>query len=425
MSEYAVGLSDIAIYIPRPRITTEALIRNRIRKKPALERRLNRAVSSTGQMAIRFPELWQDSATLAAESLSLLMGRSSAWESSYLRYLAVGSETSVDQSKPISSYVHGMVQRAGHSIPETISNYQVQHACAGGTIALLGIGALLRSSGHVEENGVVICSDVARYETFTTAEITQGAGAVALLVEQNPRLLDIDIETQGYASKDVDDFFRPNGSVTARVKGGYSIQCYNEALEIAFQDHCRRRGEDPQEVLRSTDIFVFHAPFYEMASLAAHRLITSHLRLSGSSLADFLDERGFRRGSEPITRIGNIYSGSAYLSLAYQLAERHRALGDGIIGRNILIASYGSGNTMAVVSGRVASEAPGIISGWDLAEIDTSAREVEFAEYEEWIGAPYARSTYEKRLEGRRIPSGQYYLAGIREDGYHEYRNAE
>ncbi|HUJ73952.1 MAG TPA: hypothetical protein VL359_03800, partial [bacterium] len=250
-----VGISDIGLYIPQPCIDLETLVRRRVGHAPRLDRHLERACRVTGQKAIRFPEVWEDSATLAASAARTLILQSPGFDLRAVRHLAVGTETSVDHSKPVSAYVQGMLNRAGFGLPGAVSSFQVQHACAGGTMALLSVAAMLASGGRPADTGIVVNTDVARYETESTAEITQGAGAVALHVQQMPRLLELDLRTTGYASADVDDFFRPLGSITARVNGSYSMRCYWESLEAAFLDYCARSSTRPEQALLDTDYF--------------------------------------------------------------------------------------------------------------------------------------------------------------------------
>ena len=214
-----VGISDIGLYVPPPVIDLENLVQRRVRLNPRLDRHLERARRVTGQKSIRFPEIWEDSATMAASAIRLLVRQNPGIDLKSVRHLAVGTETGVDHSKPVSAYAHGMLQRAGIELPGTLSSFQVQHACPGGTMALLGVAAMLATGGRPADSGIVASSDVARYETESTAEITQGAGAVALHVQNAPRLLELDLATIGYCSADVDDFFRPLGSITARVNG--------------------------------------------------------------------------------------------------------------------------------------------------------------------------------------------------------------
>lgn len=421
MVRNSVGISDISIYIPQPEIELNSLIKERARTNPRLERYLVRAQRMTGQQSIRFPDPWEDTATMAAQAAHRLIQANPSIDLESLRYLTVGTETSVDQSKPVSAYVEGLLQAAGQDVPESLSTFQIQHACAGGTLSLLSVGALLSMSSRPRDSGMVICSDIARYDRETTAEITQGAGSVALLVENNPRLIEIDLSTQGYCSKDVDDFFRPLGSRTARVKGRYSMDCYIESLEEAFLDHCRRRGEHPAQVLASTDLFVLHTPFLRMPEIAMQKLLQHHLSLVNGQTESFLEDRGFYAGIDPVARIGNLYTGSMYVVLAALLADRFRVLGEKIVGKRLLFASYGSGNTMVVFSGRVAQEAPEVIREWALEDALYYGRDTGFEEYNTWINGPYQNKEYRRIVTSSIIPPGSFYLEGIREDGYHEY----
>jgi hydroxymethylglutaryl-CoA synthase len=54
----------------------------------------------------------------------------------------------------------------------------------------------------------VIASDQAKYELGSTGEYTQGSGAVAFLITEDPDLLEIS-DTWGVATKGVGDFFKP------------------------------------------------------------------------------------------------------------------------------------------------------------------------------------------------------------------------
>jgi hydroxymethylglutaryl-CoA synthase len=180
MRETRVGISDMSIYIPQWKIDLEDILQRRAAEDPSFERRLRRAIESTDQMAIRFPPPWQDSVTLAAQAARPLLEDPGV--AGGVRYLAVGTETSVDLSKPVAAYAQGVLQRSGVVLPRTLSTFQVQHACAGGTIAMMSVAGMLKCTGRPGESGLVINSDIARYQTPSTAEITQGAGAVAIRI---------------------------------------------------------------------------------------------------------------------------------------------------------------------------------------------------------------------------------------------------
>jgi hydroxymethylglutaryl-CoA synthase len=321
----------------------------------------------------------------------------------------------------MAAYVEGMLQAAGIEVPETLMTFQTLHACAGGTIAMLGIAGMLAMSPGRRESGLVISSDIARYDAPSTAEITQGAGAISLLIENNPRLMELDLDTQGLCSRDVDDFFRPNGSVTAKVKGGYSIQCYDEALDAAFYDHCVRRGQTPEEVLRGTDMFILHVPFKMMALTALQRLVSHHVGIHGAELHKFVSDRGFEESLEPNTLVGNLYTASTLLALAFLLRERYEMFGKEIVGKTFMLGSYGSGNTMIIVSGRIAPGAPEVIESWNLDSVLNSARPSGFDLYETWLSAPHTDERLKELFTEAELPPQSFYLGGIREDGYRQY----
>src|SRR5699024_11363655 len=70
---------------------------------------------------------------------------------------------------------------------------------------------------------------------LSPGEPTQGAGAVAMLVGADPRLVEIE-PISGLNSADVDDFWRPNDSSTAIVDGALSVSAYLDALTGAWED---------------------------------------------------------------------------------------------------------------------------------------------------------------------------------------------
>ncbi len=421
MKEKTVGISDIRLYVPPPSIELTELVAKRVLLNPRLDRHLERACRVTGQKVIRFPEIWEDSATLAATAAYRLLKDNPSLDAKTLRHLAVGTETSGDHAKPLSASLQGMLQRSGIDLPGSISSFEVKHACAGGTMALLSTAGMLAAGGGPRDSGLVVCTDIARYQTESTAEITQGAGAVAVHVETSPRLIEIDLSTLGFHSMDVDDFFRPFGSETARVNGTYSMRCYGESLEAAFLDHCARKGERPDRTLRDTDYFVLHTPFRNMPESAMSRLLERVLGLDSDAARAFLAEKSLAAAVDPFARIGNLYTGSLTAGLAFLLSERFHAIGQGIVGKKILLASYGSGNTMVVMSARIAGEAASVISRWNIDEVFASARTASFEEYEAWTSGPVHPELQARLMENAKLPPSAFMLSGIRKDGYREY----
>jgi hydroxymethylglutaryl-CoA synthase len=110
-----------------------------------------------------------------------------------------------------------------------------------------------------------------------------------------------------------------------------------------------------------------------------------------------------------------------YFFLASLLNDRFQELGDKIVGKRMLLASYGSGNTMIVYSARIAEGAPEVIRSWDFDRIFRSARDADFADYQRWTRGVHDREEYENLLKDVAVPPESFYLSGIREDGYREY----
>jgi hydroxymethylglutaryl-CoA synthase len=242
-----------------------------------------------------------------------------------------------------------------------------------------------------------------------------------MLVEQSPRLVELDLTSVGLFSRDVDDFFRPLGSKTAKVKGRYSMKCYLESLEGALLDHSRRLDRTPQQVLAESDLIMLHTPFRNMPESAMQYLLERHFGYTNGHTESFLRERGFYQGVDPLARIGNLYTGSLYVALAFLLYYRYKELGERIVGKRLLLASYGSGNTMIIQAGQVVPTAPTVLATWDLDRLLSVGREATFEEYSTWAAGPYEAAQYAELAKGVTLPGGSFYLAQIREDGYREY----
>ncbi len=415
----SVGISDISLYFPQLCMNLEEIAHQRIKEDPHWVNRMPRALASTGQKSMRFPRFWEDSITLAAEACRALLEQQKTLALEKIRFLTLGTETSVDMSKPGSNYVLGILKKAGYQLSSKLTSFQVQHACAGGTLGMLGVAGLLEVASLPGESGIVLTSDIARYQAPSTAEVTQGAGAVGLLIEKNPKLLTIDLKTAGFHSEDVDDFFRPLGSTIAKVKGGYSLQCYHESFLAAFEDHCERAGTTPQEEIESIDLWTLHVPYSLMPVGAMLLLLKTHLGLEEPEARAYLEKKNFFPSLHPASLIGNIYTGSLYLSLAYSLSlsQKHGSL----VGKKVLMASYGSGNTMVVLTGNLQPQADEVVSRWKVDSLINEKTNSTYEEYLGWIGDTQSREEYLTKFTLAPPPPGRIHLASLREDGYREY----
>lgn len=214
--------------------------------------------------------------TMAANAVLRLI-RNYAVDTSRVRYLALGTESSTDNSAG-AIIVKGMVDQALRSLdlPPLARNCEVpefKHACLGGIYALKGALRFLSTDGG-DGVAIVVCSDKALYERGSSGEPTQGAGAVAMLLEPAPRLASIDLRHAGVASEYRGiDFRKP---LTARLNGHaesldipvyngrYSTNCYVDAVYRALNDLYARRQLAPGGYLRSVVAVFMHRPYQRM-----------------------------------------------------------------------------------------------------------------------------------------------------------------
>ncbi|MCK5737385.1 MAG: hypothetical protein KAH21_12945 [Spirochaetaceae bacterium] len=421
MSQIKTGIGDISLYLPDPEMDMENLIESRSATHPQLIRIMKRAIGHTGQLSFRFPEPWEDTASMAANSAAEIMDRLNKEEQGRIRYISVGTETAVDHAKPVASYVQGMLNNAGYALGNSLITYEVKHACAAGTAALLSSASMLSLSGNPDEKALVISSDIARYDAPSTAEITQGAGAVSLLVEKNPRLLELDLTKQGFFASDVDDFYRPLDSVTAKVKGRYSMDCYQEALEKAFSDFCKRSGINSCKMIDEIDYIALHVPFAKMPETALRKLLKNTCGKDDDAVESFIKRTGFLDAMYLSEKFGNLYNASLYTYLTALLHQEYKRIGTSIEGKTVLIASYGSGNTMMVFTGTIASGAGDVIRRWDLEKWDRNSRSANFDEYSNWLSRPENLDEWRKILESSHPVQGRFYLRDIGKAGFRLY----
>jgi hydroxymethylglutaryl-CoA synthase len=199
---------------------------------------------------------------LAAEAARRALGR---WEGdrSKIGLIAIGTESAVDMSRPMSAYV---AERLGLS--GGIRSYEVKHACYGGTLALRQATEWRMSGVGGDRAALVVAADVALYEEGDPGEATQGAGAVAFVVDQ-PSIAAIERETYAYSEPGF-DFWRPVGDQFPTVNGKLSLDCYKKAAEFCFRALLNER--DPEKALQMFSAICFHVPFPKMVRKAVLRL---------------------------------------------------------------------------------------------------------------------------------------------------------
>ena len=429
----AIGISGLSVYLPEPAVKLKPLAEERNALRPDGDSRdFVKSLRYTGQEEMRIPEVWEDTVTMIAESVRDLV-QSTGVDPTKVSQFVCGTETAMDHAKPLSSFAQGLLEQDGIRIGPDTSIYEVKHACAGGTYGLLGAMSQIAidSLRGLASPAIVTMGDTSRYDLVSTAEFTQGAGAVSLLVETDPKLIRLDLGVVGYNSQSVDDFFRNIGSTVAKARGKFSVQCYKDALLGAYQsfkDKALRSGliEVPpgKHFLDGFDYVLLHAPFRQMPVEALTDLLAKARHISHEEAE--LESARLRLPESLMgtSLAGNLYTCSLYLCLANLLESELKRIGNELEGKRILFASYGSGNTMVVYSGTIVPGAAEAISKIGLTEKLKHRNWLETGDYEDQVAFDkFDREKYAARLtsEWASIPASRYYLREIRADGYREY----
>lgn len=197
--------------------------------------------------------------------------------------LALGTESSTDNAAG-AVIVKGMVNEglAAEGRTPLARNCEVpeiKHACLGGIYALKSALRYLACDGRGRK-AIVVSADIAEYARGSSGEPTQGAGAVAMLVEAEPRLLEVDLHRGGSASDyRGPDFRKPFARFAGQsaplgtplkdfpvFNGKYSTSCYVDEVLLAMEDMFQRQPQTQRQALLDGQTAVFlHRPYQRMA----------------------------------------------------------------------------------------------------------------------------------------------------------------
>jgi hydroxymethylglutaryl-CoA synthase len=340
-----VGISGFALYVPPYRVDLESWCR-----WTGTPWDKTRAVVGHS-FRMRGPA--QSVYTMAATSVMRLIERYDV-DPDRVGFLGLGTESSTDNSAG-AVIIKGMLDeglQAQGLAP--LSRYcevpEVKHACLGGIYALkhaLRYLALERE----DRCAIVVSADIAEYARGSSGEPTQGAGAVAMLVERQPKMLQIHLEHIGSASSyRAVDFRKPvlrnliRGKLNCHFQdlpvfnGKYSTTCYLDETWHALNDMTRRMGREPAEYYREVAAAFMHRPYHRMpeTSLAMSYLFAlaqdgqrgldelgQYCKPARIAVADVLTEMRSAPDILQLVRDGNIDADAYPLSI--QLLKEFRA----------------------------------------------------------------------------------------------------
>ena len=423
----AAGIDDIAIYIPRLYLDAGDFAKARGLDPEKLERGLG-----IGQMAI--VDTNQDPACLAANACLRVMQKNKLTPDKIGR-LYVATESAFDESKAMNSYVIGMLEQVyGKDTFGHCGGIECKFACVSGSYALYDNTNWIRAGESEGKYALVVVSDIAKYDLGSSGEVTQGAGAIAMLLNDEPRLLSFDPKVTATSIKNEYDFYRPFGKETPIVHGQYSNLLYLIQVKNALIDYKRKVKEtgliklkEGETILDHVDYLNMHLPYSNMGKKALAYLVRHEWRDlprwkkiikeigmeepipkdPRGTIESTLEDAEFMANDHQFTKlftstemyaelyesklassliaskmIGNLYTASLYLGFRSSLEFEYQK-GVDMEGKRVGFCSYGSGASAMIFSGVIQPEYAQVVKDMNLeAELGPRTK-LSLDEYEE------------------------------------------
>ena len=279
----------------------------------------NKYLIGLGQQKMAVIPPSQDIVTMACTAAEKIL---TSEDKNKIGLVVFGTESGIDNSKSAAMYLVDLL-----GLPENLRAFEIKQACYGATAGIAMARGYLAL--HPDKKALVIGADIARYGLKTSGEATQGGGAIALLMSSDPAILALEPKTAYYA-KNVMDFWRPLGHTEALVEGKYSAQIYLDFFNQVYLDYLQQTNLS----LSDFSAFIFHLPYTKMGLKALRTIISD----TEPEIADNLKEQ-FEASREYNRNVGNLYTGSLYLSLLSLLQNSSNLTA----GQRIGLFSYGSG----------------------------------------------------------------------------------
>lgn len=290
---------------------------------------------------------YEDPITFAVNAAKPLVDALSQQEKDRIEMVITCTESAFDFGKSMSTYCHDLL-----GLNRNCRLFELKNACYSGVAGLQMAVNFILSKASPGAKALVIATDVARFMVeqggdalsadWSFAEPSSGAGAVAMLVSDQPYIFQIDVGANGYYGYEVMDTCRPTTDGDAGDTD-LSLLSYLDCCENAFLEYKKRvAGAD---YVNSFSYLAYHTPFGGMVK-GAHRNLMR--KLMKATPADI--EADFNRRVTPCLvycqRVGNIMGATAALALLSTIDN-----GEFDTPKRIGVFSYGSGCCSEFFSG--------------------------------------------------------------------------
>ncbi|HCG75689.1 MULTISPECIES: hydroxymethylglutaryl-CoA synthase [Staphylococcus] len=378
-----IGIDRINFYVPKYYVDMAKLAEAR-QVDP------NKFLIGIGQTEMAVSPVNQDIVSMGANAAKDIITDE---DKKNIGMVIVATESAIDNAKAAAVQIHHLL-----GIQPFARCFEMKEACYAATPAIQLAKDYLAQRPN--EKVLVIASDTARYGINSGGEPTQGAGAVAMMISHEPSILKLNDDAVAY-TEGVYDFWRPTGHKYPLVAGALSKDAYIKSFQESWNEYARRQGKS----LSDFESLCFHVPFTKMGKKALDSIIDN---------ADETTQERLKSGYEDAVYynryVGNIYTGSLYLSLI-SLLETRDLKGDQTIG----LFSYGSGSVGEFFSAT-------LVDGFDKhldieghKSLLNNRTEVSVEEYESFFKR-FDDLDFNHEIEQSNEDKDIYYLKDIQED---------
>ncbi|MGC4806659.1 hydroxymethylglutaryl-CoA synthase family protein [Micromonospora sp. DT233] len=367
MSEYGqvpeqIGVEALNVYCGVARIPVPVLFEGR-GLDPA---RLDNLMMS--QRSIGLP--CEDPVTNAVNAARPIVEALTAEERASIELLVTSTESGVDLSKSVASYVHEHL-----GLGPRCRVLEVKQACYGATGVLQLAAGYLAGAVSPGARALVVATDVALVDARTEyAEPATGHGAAAVLLGDRPRVLTLDLGAFGLHSYETMDSARPTPQFDI-ADTDRSLFAYLDCFSRSFADYAERVAD--VDFVTTFDQLALHTPFAGLVRAAHRKMLREH---AGRALDAEAVEADFQRRVAPSLTyprlVGNLCSGSVYLALA-SLVEHADLTEPARVG----LYSYGSGCASEFFSGTVDAGSRAALAPLGIGARLAARGELTFEEY--------------------------------------------
>ncbi|MDT8977376.1 hydroxymethylglutaryl-CoA synthase family protein [Paenibacillus sp. chi10] len=302
------------------------------------------------EKAVALP--YEDPVTCAVNAAKPIIDSLSESEKNRIELVITCSESGIDFGKSMSTYIHHYL-----GLNRNCRLFELKQACYSGTAGLQMAVNFILSQTSPGAKALVIASDISRFlvaeggdaltEDWSYAEPSGGAGAVAVLVSEQPYVFQVDVGANGYYGFEVMDTCRPIPDSEAG-NTDLSLMSYLDCCEQTFLEYQKKvAGVDYRNTF---NYLSFHTPFGGMVKGAHRTMMRKMARAKPDEIeADF--EMRVMPGVTYCQRVGNIMGATVLLSLASTIDK-----GNFDTPKRIGCFSYGSGCCSEFYSGVVTKQ---------------------------------------------------------------------